>query len=267
MSSSENKKSGIWYKIILEYDGTDFCGWQIQNSSIPNTKTLQDSLNQALYKIGQGKEVYTLASGRTDAGVHALGQVVKIGLTHPLPVTAMLNGLNSHLHPQIRVVSAEITEEKFHPIRDALWKEYHYYFTFGPVSPGVHCADKIGHCPHELNLNKILEGLKIFEGEHDFVNYRCTGSDTNSTIRQIFQMELEEINSMIGFGPKKVWRIKLRGNGFLKQMVRLIIGALWNLGKEKISITQIKESLEGSIETRLGPVAPATGLYLYKVGY
>lgn len=252
------------YKITIQYKGTRYQGFQVQSQGA----TIQGELNNALAILAKTVDVKTLGSGRTDAGVHALGQVVRIEIPVFIPAESLIKAMNSHLPHDIRVIDAEICDREFHPIFSAKSKEYNYVFsTEKTMTP---FADElVTHFPYNLNVELMKEGCKLFCGEHDFINFQCTGTDVGSTVRQIERCELIHYNSDGHWQSllDNYYVLKIVGNGFLKQMVRLIMGALISLGKEKISLEDIKKSLNTPLKNRLGPTAPPQGLYLKKVHY
>ena len=252
------------YKLTIQYKGSNYSGFQIQIKD----RTIQGELNNALKILSKTDGVKSIGSGRTDAGVHALGQVVKIEIPVDIPETGLMKGLNSHLPHDIRVIKAEKSDENFHPIYSANSKEYNYVFsTQQMITP---FADElVTHFPYELDIELMKKGCRAFCGEHDFINYQCTGTDVETTVRKIFECEL---NHFSGEGHFKelltdYYVLRVVGNGFLKQMVRLMMGALWSLGRGKITLEELEKSLKIPLERRLGATAPPQGLYLKEVHY
>lgn len=252
-----------FYKIVLQYHGTRYLGWQVQPKE--SGLTLQGELNRVLEEISKSPDVRSLGSGRTDAGVHALGQVVKIGIPLEIDPKNLIKALNVNLPSDMNVLSCEVSDEKFMPTTDARSKEYHYRFTMTRY-PSAFQGSLIANCPFELDLNLMNEACKMLVGEHDFSNYFCEGTEVSSYVRQIYKASFEIESAQIDFLPTH-YVFKIEGNGFLKQMVRLLVGALWNVGRGKVSLDDFKRSLQASRVKRLGPVAPAEGLYLFRVNY
>ncbi|MBF0300286.1 MAG: tRNA pseudouridine synthase A, partial [Oligoflexia bacterium] len=188
-------------------------------------------------------------------------------------------GLNALLPNDIRILSVEISDEKFSPRKDALCKEYNYLFyndentssTFPSSFPFFFHQDLISHYPYKnFNLPKMIEAAKCFEGKHSFKNFYCKGSDVKTFDREIYCCELLPFDfSNTFFTLNNCFLLKVVGNGFLKQMVRLMVGSIWNIGNEKINISDLKAALNGEVEEhiRLGKVAPPEGLYLKKINY
>lgn len=229
-------------------------------------KTVQGELNSALKKIAKTEQVKTIGSGRTDAGVHALGQVVKIDMPLELQPENLVKALNSHLPDDIKAVDAELCDSSFMPTSDALSKEYHYRFTCNHHGPVALQEEFIAHQRSGLDFKLMDEACKILIGEHDFVNFFCEGTEVKSTVREIFECNIFEVQSGDWMLPAHyVFRIK--GNGFLKQMVRLLMGTIWNVGRGKVSLAEFQESLRVKTPSKLGPVAPPQGLYMVRVNY
>jgi tRNA pseudouridine38-40 synthase len=251
------------FKITLSYQGTHYCGWQKQSQG---EKTIQGELEKALSKITNGGEFSTLGSGRTDAGVHALGQVVKIDLNINIDETGLLKVLNSYLPKDIRVLNVESSDEEFMPTVHAKSKEYRYYFSIDPVVPSP-LNLQLAHLRYELDIELMKKAAQLFVGEHDFQNYFCVGTPVKSTVRTIYNCEILTVDNFFHPANSQVYLLKIEGNGFLKQMVRLIMGALIEVGKGKASLQDIENSLKESIDSKVGATAPAEGLYLYAVQY
>ncbi len=252
------------YKITVAYKGTHFSGFQVQATDT----TIQGEINAALKILSKSDEIKTLGSGRTDAGVHALAQVMKIEIPVFIPVQNIAKAINAHLPDDIRVIAAEISNIEFHPIYSAKSKEYNYVFTTEEViSPFA--RELMTHFPFDLDIELMRKGCQIFCGEHDFINYQCVGTDVESTVRKIISCELVRQESTGHWGnlAGEYYVLKVVGNGFLKQMVRLLMGALISLGKGKITLEDLEKSLKTPLKNRLGATAPPQGLYLKEVHY
>ncbi len=251
------------YRLTIQYKGTNYIGWQIQAESVG--KTIQGELNKALTNISKAK-AQSMGSGRTDSGVHALGQVVKVGIELEIPPEKLLKALNAHLPDDIRVIQADHSTHEFHPTVDAVSKEYHYRFTSNPYASAIH-SDLITNISFELDLEKMREACRILIGEHDFTNFFCEGTEVTSTVRTIFECEMLAVSlgSLQLLPDHYVFRIV--GSGFLKQMVRLLMGAIWNVGRGKISLEEFRASLTSKPTERMGITAPPQGLYMFRVNY
>lgn len=249
---------------MVQYKGTHYLGWQIQ--PIEYGKTIQSELNEALKIISKSCEIKSIGSGRTDAGVHALGQVVKVSIPLKIEPKKLVPALNVKLPNDIRIIDAEDSSSEFVPTVDAKSKEYHYRFTTRKFV-SAHQNELIANYPFDLDLEKIRKACGILKGRHDFTNYYTEGTEVSSTVREIFSCELEVIETLsFDFLPQH-YVLKIIGSGFLKQMVRMLVGALWNVGRGKVSLMEFEESLKGNKVARLGPVAPSEGLYLVRVNY
>lgn len=231
--------------------------------------TIQGELERVIAQIAQSKNIRTLGSGRTDSGVHAIGQVVKVSMPLQLTPQQLQKGLNSLLPPDIYVEQVESVHRDFHPIKDALWKEYWYLFS---PSRKKHpfAGQFVGLFPFPLQIKKMADACEVFVGEHDFKNFYCTGSEVNTTIRKVMKANIVRAHPdrMAGIiFPDETYCFQVRGNGFLKQMVRLMVGALISIGQGKYLKYKLIEYLTESKTNKLGPTAPAQGLYLKEVHY
>ena len=252
------------YKIVVQYKGTHYQGFQVQAVG----KTIQGEINSALKILSKSEEVKSVGSGRTDAGVHALAQVMRIEIPVDIPVQNLSKALNSNLPDDIRVVEASVASSDFHPIFSAKSKEYNYVFTTDEIiSPFA--RELISHFPFQLDIELMKKGCQIFCGDHDFINYQCVGTEVESTMRKIISCELVRLESTGHWRnlAGEYYVLKVVGNGFLKQMVRLLMGALLSLGKGKITLEDLEKSLKTPLKNRLGATAPPQGLYLKEVHY
>lgn len=253
------------YKITIQYKGTHYQGFQVQN----NGQTIQGQLNKALSVLAKSEDVKTIGSGRTDAGVHALGQVVRVEIPLDIPEEGLMKGLNAHLPWDIRIQKVEKCSEDFHPIFHAESKEYNYVFCLGE-SQSPFSKELMTQFPKDLDIELMNQAAKLFCGTHDFINYQCTGTDVASTVRRIDYCEVVTCSSTSHWRhfEGEYYVLKIKGNGFLKQMVRLIMGALVAVGRKRVTLDEVKESLIGNpLQNRLGPTAPPQGLYLVEVHY
>lgn len=252
-----------FYKLKLEYKGTRYLGWQIQKDFEP---TVQGELNKACKQIFQIEEIHTVGSGRTDTGVHSLGHIVKLKAPFKMETFALIRGLNSLLPEDIRVLEIEDCEEDFLPTNHAIKKEYKYLFSANPNSNAFQ-NDFIVNCRFDLDIKLMQEACRLFIGSHDFSDFQCVGSVTNSNIREILECELIfHKMDFHGILPDH-YVFRVVGNGFLKQMIRLMMGTLWEIGRGKTTIEELKESLSSPLGKRLGPVAKPQGLFKVKVDY
>lgn len=249
-----------YFKMVFQYLGEDFKGWQIQPEGF---RTVQGEIEKVLKEVSKNNFPFKfLGASRTDAGVHAICQVAKLEWGNPLPGENLFKALNSLLPQSIRLVDIQTCSENFHPIFSKSRKSYSYFFSFGdnfvPTQLG-----RIVFFKYNLDLSKMKKGAELFKGVQDFQNYYCEGSEIHSTEREIYNSQvIIHSNTSLPFLPKEFCEFKISGNGFLKQMVRLIMGALVELGREKIDIKYLEQSLLIPMERRVGPVVPPEGLYL-----
>lgn len=243
-------------KLTLAYDGTDFHGWQAQ----PDVPTIQGALERAVSEI-EGRPVKVAGSGRTDAGVHALAQVAACSIENPIPVANLRRALNRLLPPAIRVLAAEEAPAGFDPRRDAKAKTYEYRIVLSEICSPFE-RRYVHHHPYPLALEKILEAAPAFEGTHDFSAFAAADEKDalgGSKVRTIFSSRAELA------GERLIYRV--RGSGFLKHMVRNMVGVLLEVGKGNLTREQIVEWLVPGATVKAGPTAPACGLFLVGVEY
>jgi tRNA pseudouridine38-40 synthase len=242
-------------RIILAYDGTGYHGWQVQ----PELPTIQGVLEEIISGI-EGSPVHVAGSGRTDAGVHALAQVAAFTIANPIPVDNLQRALNRLLPPAIRIFEAAETHPAFHPRFDAIAKTYQYTLFRAPICPPFQWR-YVHHHPFPLNEDAMREAARVFEGEHDFTAFAAADKrdDKKSHVRRIFRSEL------VRSGDTLLYTV--RGSGFLKHMVRNIVGTLLETGRGNIAAPAIVSLLSGHVSGKSGPTAPAKGLTLQSVEY
>ena len=236
-------------KIRVAYDGGEFYGWQVQ----PGLPTVQGLLEQVVGEI-EGKAVEVAGSGRTDAGVHALAQVAAFTLENPIPLTNLRRAINRLLPPTVRILSAQEVHPDFHPRFEAQAKTYEYRMLREEVCspfewPYVH------HYPYPLEEDRMIQLAAVFTGSHDFSAFAAADeSDAagKSKVRTIFSSVLEREPGRL------IYRV--RGSGFLKHMVRNLVGTLLEAGKGNLAEL-------GTLPPKSGPTAPAKGLFLVEVEY
>ncbi len=253
------------YKLTLSYDGTKFFGWQKQ----PHQITVQGELEKALKKITKSDQIYSIGSGRTDRGVHALEQIVRIEIPFAIECQALRRALNGLLPDEISVLAICPCPASFHPVKEAIQKEYRYFFRLNPKNELPLMNNRFVDVFGEFDIEAMSRFCERFVGEHDFMNYFCTGTPVNTTVRTIYACELTlKSASSWPFGEiSDLYELRILGTGFLKQMVRLIVGAMWECGKGKFDLGHLEKSFLVPLPRKLGPVAPAKGLYLYSVTY
>ena len=240
-------------KLIIEYDGKGFNGWQKQ----PNKLNIQGEIEKAIEEITQEK-VDLIASGRTDAGVHSLGQTANFKTNSKIPADKLAFAINSKLKKSIRIKSAEEVDERFHSRYSVKSKKYRYTINNSLHGTALY-RDMEYHFPVKLNVEKMKEAAKYFEGEHDFKAFKASGTSSKSSVRKIYKAEVYQIGEKI--------YIELTGNGFLYNMVRIISGTLLDVGIGKIKPEEIIEIIESKDRKRAGKTLPANGLCLVEVTY
>lgn len=248
--------------VVIEFDGTDHLGWQIQKDFSP---TIQEQFNKALFKIFK-KEISTMASGRTDSGVHSLDMHISFIAPFVIPLINLVKALNAHLPSNIRALRGYEVDDKWHATVSASSREYMYLFS-NNESENAFQGRYIPNISFDLNVDLMRRACLLFVGEHDFVNFFCTGTDVTSTVRAITKCEIEfhQVN-MHGLFPDH-YSIKIEGSGFLKQMVRLIVGAIWSVGRQKLELDDLKIAIEARSKGKVAAVAPAQGLFKIGVQY
>jgi tRNA pseudouridine38-40 synthase len=237
-------------KVTLAYDGTDFHGWQVQ----PGLPTIQGTLESVAAEI-EGKPVHVAGSGRTDAGAHALGQVAAFSIENRIPVDNLRRAVNRLLPADIRMLTAEEAPPEFHPRHDARSKIYEYRIFRAEVCPPFE-RRYVHHYPYPLDVSRMISLAPSFEGEHDFSAFAAADERDEfgaSKVRTIFSSQLERREDRL------VYRV--RGSGFLKHMVRNMVGTLLEAGKHNL------DELLKPKSARAGPTAPARGLFLIEVRY
>lgn len=240
-------------KLTIEYDGKDFNGWQKQ----PNKLNIQGTIEQAIKSI-TNEDVELNASGRTDAGVHALGQVANFKTNSQIPIEKFAIAINSKLKKSIVIKKAEEVDERFHSRLNCKKKTYRYIINNTPEGTAIYRYLET-HIPQKLDVNNMKKAIKYFEGEHDFKAFKASGTSSKSSVRTIYKTELYEKDNKI--------YIELTGNGFLYNMVRIIAGTLVDVGLGKIKPEQIEDILKNGKRENAGKTLPPNGLYLLKVEY
>ncbi len=240
----------------MAYDGTDYHGWQVQ----PGFVTIQGILEGILSGI-EGKPVHVAGSGRTDAGVHALAQVAAFTLENPIPVDNLKKAVNRLLPHDIRVNSAVQAAASFHPRFDAKAKTYEYRIFRGEICSPFE-RRYVHHHPYPVRIESMTEAAPLLTGEHDFSAFAASDDQDRvgrSKVRSVF---LSEFTSD---GERACYRV--RGSGFLKHMVRNIVGVLYEVGKGNLTTTDVQGRLIPGCNIPAGPTAPARGLFLVNVEY
>lgn len=242
------------FRIILQYEGTKYQGWQRQDST---ENTIQGKLERLLFKMC-GETVEIQGSGRTDAGVHALGQVANFHCTKDFTCAEILNYMNTYLPEDIGVISVEQVPERFHSRLNAKGKIYQYRIITGNV-PHVFDRRYVFFHPERLDVEAMQKAAQCLIGTHDFKAFTSTKRGKKSTVRTIDTIAFEQLGEEI--------RLTYKGNGFLYHMVRIITGTLIEVGEGKKEWQDVKEVLESKERERAGFLVPAKGLTLVGVIY
>lgn len=243
-------------RITVAYDGTDFHGWQVQ----PGLSTIQGELERVLSEI-EGAPVHVAGSGRTDAGVHALAQVAAFSLSNPIPVENLRRAMNRLLSRDIRVLNAAVAPDDFHPRHAARAKTYEYRILRAEICSPFE-RRYVYHHPYPLDEDRMAALAPLIAGTHDFSAFAASDDRDEmgySKVRTIYCSRLtREADRLI---------YRVRGSGFLKHMVRNIVGVLLETGKGNLAQRDLESRLRPRCEIPPGPTAPARGLFLISVEY
>ena len=241
------------YLITFSYDGSKYYGYQKQ----PDKKSVQGELERVLTQINSNNSVLVSASGRTDSGVHALNQKAHFDLETEIPVEKLKNSMNKMLPESIYIKNVENVSDDFHARFDVNRKKYTYKINVGEYNPLE--FNYIYQYNDKLDIDKMKEAIKFFIGEHDFSSYVKDADEKETCIRTIYDAYIEEDAGIIS--------ITFEGNGFLRYMVRNMVGSLIEVGSSKRKIEEIKEILDSKDRKSAGITAPSNGLYLVDVYY
>jgi tRNA pseudouridine38-40 synthase len=268
------------FKITLAYDGTEFVGWQRQANGV----SIQGLIEDALGKL-DGRPVAVAGAGRTDSGVHALGQVAAFTLDRSMPADALLRALNAHLPDAIRVTLAAEVPASFHPRFAARSKTYCYRILNTEVASPFE-RRYAWHVPGALDVDAMDAAARLLEGEHDFAAFQASGSDVASTTRAVLSSRIADCRSRIDCGcspgtagdhpirtaamrnpQSPILAYEVTGSGFLRHMVRTIAGTLVEIGRGRRPAESMAHLLVLRDRAQAGPTAPAAGLFLVGVDY
>ncbi|WP_303867348.1 tRNA pseudouridine(38-40) synthase TruA [Acetobacterium wieringae] len=240
-------------QLIISYCGTGYCGWQIQ----PNGVTIQEVIINAIREL-TGETVNLIGSGRTDAGVHALGQSANFLTRSTIPAEAFHRALNTRLPSDIRIIRSSERELDFHSRYHARGKSYIYKIYESPVGSPFY-SDRAFYVSRTLDWQKMKEAASYFIGEHDFTAFMASGSSIKTTIRTIEEISFDKNGDL--------HEITFRGNGFLYNMVRIMVGTLYEVGYQRRKPEEIAGIIKSQERSQAGITAPAQGLYLKEVYY
>lgn len=250
-------------RLTIAYDGSYYSGWQIQ----PNAVTIQALLQNAVRDM-TGEETNVIGAGRTDAGVHALAQVASFKTEKNISLEGFRCGLNSKLPRDIRINKIEESAENFHPMRDAKGKHYRYLFSEEMAEHPLYLNRRwcVGR---KLNIDAMKKAAKFLIGKHDFTSFRAADGCDDNAIREVRSVKISSVSSCSDEYDVTLpfFSLDITGGGFLKNMVRNIVGTLVDVGLGKISPDQMNEILAAKDRKKAGVCAPACGLYLVSVSY
>jgi len=240
-------------KLVVAYDGTSYCGWQVQ----PEEVTVEGVLNQALSTL-LNEEIVVIGASRTDSGVHALGNVAVFDTNTMIPAEKISYAVNQHLPWDIRVQSSVEVSKDFHPRRVNSKKTYEYNILNRSISlPTKRLYSNFVY--YDLDVNAMDEAAGLLIGEHDFKSFCSVKTQVSDTVRRIYDLRVEKDQDMI--------KVRVVGNGFLYNMVRIIAGTLIEVGRGTKSLKEVEKMLNGLDRSLAGPTAPAHGLTLVKIEY
>jgi tRNA pseudouridine38-40 synthase len=248
------------FKVTLAYDGTDYVGWQRQANGVSIQGLIEDAL-----RVLDGRDVRVTGAGRTDAGVHALGQVAAFTIARVLSPDAVLRALNAHLPGAIRVLAAEEAAPTFHPRFGARAKTYRYRIWNGDVISPFE-RRYAWHLPGALDLDAMRAAARLVEGRHDFAAFQASGGSAATSEREVFASRVD-FQSLTPHPQSPLLAYDISGAGFLRHMVRIIVGSLVEVGRGRQPAEWVGAVLASRDRTAAGPTAPAVGLFLVGVEY
>ncbi|MFC7322224.1 tRNA pseudouridine(38-40) synthase TruA [Halobacillus campisalis] len=242
-------------KCRVEYDGTQYAGYQIQ----PNGNTVQAELEKALAKMHKGEKVKVTASGRTDSGVHARGQIIHFDTNLSIPPHNWKRALDSMLPQDIHIAEAEEAAADFHARYDTIGKEYRY-FVWNSREPDIFKRHYTTHIKFPLNVEAMKKACRLIEGEHDFTSFCSSRTDLKgSKVRTIHRASIEQEGAELVF--------IFKGSGFLYNMVRILVGTLLEVGRGERNPEELQAVFEARERKAAGKTAPPHGLFLWQVDY
>jgi len=260
-------------KLTVAYDGTEYSGWQIQ----PNAPTIEAELDAAIEQL-TGEALHVMGASRTDAGVHALGNVAVFDTESTIPGDRWAYAVNRYLPPQISVVDSREVKPDFHPRHCNTRKTYEYKI-LNTKFPIPQLRNYAWYVPGHLDIDLMRKAAEVLVGEHDYKSFCCVRTQAESTVRTVYAIELEEtaapglgwsVTPAQGEAAEQAGRIitmRITGNGFLYNMVRIITGTLVQAGKGLITSENVREMLEQCDRTVAGQTAPPQGLTLVNIEY
>lgn len=256
-------------RLDIAYDGSNFAGWQTQAQKRP-VRTVQQTLEEALRKL-IGQPIALIGAARTDSGVHAIQQVGSLHDPHDLPLSAYNRGLNTLLPHDVRILAAAVAEPSFNARKHAVDKTYEYYFSTAiNIQPVVSRYSWVlpGHYSEHFSLELLDQALALMVGKHDFSSFCAKRTDIVNKERTVFSATRAPLNVAHPlFNGSELHCIQIRGDGFLKQMVRNIVGTVLEVARGKTPLDDLRRILAARNRIAAGPTAPAQGLFLTKITY
>jgi tRNA pseudouridine38-40 synthase len=253
------------YRVVVAYDGTDFAGWQAQGRGAAGARTVQGVLEAALARLAGGERVAVAGAGRTDAGVHALGQSASFELERDMEPPTLQRALNALLPKDVRVLSAAPAPAGFHARRSALGKLYRYVLDSGGV-PLPTRRRLAGHVPWTLDEGRVAQAAALFLGRQDFASLASTGGSALTSVRTVTRSEARFLDTPHArAGRTLVYEVE--ADGFLRRMVRSMVGGLLAVGRGALDVEGMRRALAACDRRAWPPPAPACGLTLVRVDY
>ena len=248
-------------KLTVAYDGTNYHGWQVQ----PNADTIEGELNKAISEL-TGEQIEVIGASRTDAGVHALGNVAVFDTESRIPGEKFSYALNQRLPEDIIIQKSEEVEKDFHPRYQDCRKTYEYTI-LNRKFPLPEYRNTAHFDYGNLDIEAMKKACKAFIGEHDFAGFCSAGAQVKTTVRTIYSLEVECLELGGVQETNRLIKIRVNGNGFLYNMVRIIVGTLLEVGKGNIAPEQMEDIIKSTDRKEAGPTAPAKGLKLVEIRY
>lgn len=240
-------------KLIIEYDGSNYSGWQRQDNAL----TVQEVVEKALFRL-TGNKIDTIGSSRTDAGVHARGQVANFLTDSTIPPEKFASAINSKLPRDVSIISSEEVDIDFHSRYSSKGKKYSYTI-INRSAPPAYMKNFYAYYPYKLNFENMKKAAECLIGTHDFAAFKSEGGSVKTSVRTIWNIDLRKDKDMI--------LLEIEGDGFLYNMVRIIVGTLVEIGRGRKSPEMMPIILESKTRKMSGQTAPASGLCLEKIYY
>jgi len=252
-----------WFKMTVAYDGTNYCGWQVQ----PNGVSIQSTIEHAIAQICH-QQIRVTGSGRTDAGVHAIAQVASFSLqSWRASANDLCRALNSKLPSDIAISEVLDAPEDFHAIRDAIGKRYRYQIQIGGVRDAFEYKYR-WQVQGPIDVEAMRQATTYLLGKHDFASFQAAGADRKTTVREVRDLVIIDQEGRAGAPSQSRYiAFEIEADGFLYNMVRNIVGTLIEVGRRKQPPSWVKHVLEMADRTQAGPTAPPNGLFMVRVDY